>query len=249
MGISSKIVTLGFAVAGMAGASQLPEFTQQYRQRLGGAVDELKIVVADFDRDAKNSGLTRLEALSSLKGSLETFPKERGISMEKSIARYHGLSQQMVRFENADPASRPVFMLSDIDQQILSAAWQDFEPAIPINSAGFLWGGFGLLFGGLFARLPVNLSRRFSRLLRFRRNRIIVDNTPHQQNDIESAVAGMPDNGFDNNLYRGNVRGNSNQVPSSQHQTLNTNSLLDQIGLDEKLVGEISANGKIIKRQ
>ena len=41
------------AAAGALTASQLPEFAQQYRQRLGGALEELRQVVADFDADAE----------------------------------------------------------------------------------------------------------------------------------------------------------------------------------------------------
>ena len=39
---------LAFAVSLLLGAlaSQLPEFAQQYRQRLGGAIDELQRIVA-----------------------------------------------------------------------------------------------------------------------------------------------------------------------------------------------------------
>ena len=41
-------IGLLFALLGMQG----PEFTQQYRQRLGGALDELKRAVSVFDADA-----------------------------------------------------------------------------------------------------------------------------------------------------------------------------------------------------
>ena len=37
---------LGLAVT----MSQFPEYAQQYTQRLGGAVDELRVVTEDFDR-------------------------------------------------------------------------------------------------------------------------------------------------------------------------------------------------------
>ena len=49
-------------VAGLAGAgamAQFPEASQQYVQRLAGAVDELSIVVADFDRSAQSARLFR----------------------------------------------------------------------------------------------------------------------------------------------------------------------------------------------
>jgi hypothetical protein len=43
-------------IAGLVG-SQGPEFAQQYRQRIGGALDELKRIVADFDDEAAREGL------------------------------------------------------------------------------------------------------------------------------------------------------------------------------------------------
>ena len=36
--------------------SQAPEFAQQYRQRLGGAVDELARIITQFDEDSARSG-------------------------------------------------------------------------------------------------------------------------------------------------------------------------------------------------
>ena len=42
--------------------SQAPEFAQQYRQRLGGALDELTAIVQRFDQDAARAGLDRRRA-------------------------------------------------------------------------------------------------------------------------------------------------------------------------------------------
>ena len=66
MGFLSRSFTGLVAAAGLASASQMPEFAQQYRQRLGGAVEELRVVVEDFDRDAQNSQMTRRQAIDSL---------------------------------------------------------------------------------------------------------------------------------------------------------------------------------------
>ena len=51
-------LTLGFAL------SQAPEIAQQYRQRLGGAVDELRRIVLRFDEDSARSGFDRAGALA-----------------------------------------------------------------------------------------------------------------------------------------------------------------------------------------
>src|SRR5688572_1167100 len=71
------IVVIAAAFGGLV-ASQFPEFAQQYRQRLGGAVDELLRVVADFDADASRNQLTREAALQTYGRSGEPFLQDRG---------------------------------------------------------------------------------------------------------------------------------------------------------------------------
>ena len=55
MALLRNTMTMAFGLAGALTLSQAPEFAQQYRQRLGGALDELRRVVADFDADAAKS--------------------------------------------------------------------------------------------------------------------------------------------------------------------------------------------------
>ena len=56
------------AIAVLAGliGSQGPEFAQQYRQRLGGALEELNRIVAEFDAEVGRQNLTRVEGLGRL---------------------------------------------------------------------------------------------------------------------------------------------------------------------------------------
>lgn len=65
---------LGLAVT----LSQFPEYAQQYTQRLGGAVDELRVITEDFDRAADASGLDRQTALARYNGSADAFLADRG---------------------------------------------------------------------------------------------------------------------------------------------------------------------------
>jgi Protein of unknown function (DUF2937) len=43
--------------------SQLPEFAQQYRQRLGGALDELMRMIGQFDTEVAARSLNRSQGL------------------------------------------------------------------------------------------------------------------------------------------------------------------------------------------
>lgn len=159
MGILSRSITLVAAVAGLGTLSQAPEFAQQYRQRVGGAVDELRVVVEDFDKDAANSGMDRTQALEQMLRSNEQFPKDRGASMNRTMTRYSALAEQKTAMDNAHPVTRPLFVLRYPDTQIIENAWEDFEPALPFTIAGLVYGGIGALIAAMFARMGIGSTR------------------------------------------------------------------------------------------
>ncbi len=68
-----------FALFAAVLTSQLPEFAQQYRQRLGGAIDELQRIVDTFDRDAGSSALTRTQGIDKLSASPDPLVPSTGL--------------------------------------------------------------------------------------------------------------------------------------------------------------------------
>lgn len=163
MGVTSKTITLAFAAGGLALFSQAPEFTQQYRQRLGGAVEELKVVVADFDRDASKSSLKREEALNEMMKSPTPFSRDRGRSMSGTLARFENLSQQLQGMDRADSVTRPLLVLRAPDLQVVQGAWRSFTPAVPLNTPGLVYGGIGALILALLARMGIGSARAVRR--------------------------------------------------------------------------------------
>ena len=160
MGLLSKSVTGISAIVGLAIFSQAPEFAQQYRQRLGGAVAELQTVVEDFDRDAQASSMSRAQALESMQSAAQPFSRDRGKSMARTVDRYEGLSAQRQSMEAADPIVRPIEVLRYPDAQVLDGAWEIFEPALPLNLPGLVYGGAGALVLTLLARTGIGTARR-----------------------------------------------------------------------------------------
>ena len=146
MGPVRQAMIFTAALAGGVSLSQAPEFAQQYRQRIGGAIGELRLVVADFDRDASRNGLTRSEALAAHAGAAPLF-RDRGRSMETTIGRLDLLSRQQREFETASPLTQP-FLLMEADRALLGGVWRDFEAAVPMTMAGLAWGVTGFLAGG-----------------------------------------------------------------------------------------------------
>jgi hypothetical protein len=145
--------------------SQFPEYAQQYTQRLGGAVDELRVVTEDFDRGAGEAGLDRAGALNRFQTSTDTFLADRGRSMERTFVRYEELSDTLSRIANADPVERfknlPAYLDTDIGRRTL----ENYKPAVPVTPEGVFYAGGGFILGylvlsGLFRFLALPFRRR-----------------------------------------------------------------------------------------
>jgi hypothetical protein len=146
---------LVFALSLVIGAlaSQLPEFAQQYRQRLGGAIDELAAIVQQFDADARAENLTRDAALDRLQANADPLASKRATAMRGSLARLDRLSEQQEAFSQAGPFMRLGVMARDFDPGVAQRAWQAFEPALPITSEGIVSGLLGFILGGGLLRM------------------------------------------------------------------------------------------------
>jgi hypothetical protein len=144
-------------------ASQGPEFGQQYRQRLGGAIDELNRVVARFDKDAADSGYSEADALAHMQNSSDSLMRRQGKSMEKTITRFRSLLAQQQAFDHSGKFGRLLVLLERADPSLLRTTFHDFEPAVPVTSEGFVFGGIGFVSGWLatmLATLPFGRRRR-----------------------------------------------------------------------------------------
>ncbi len=131
------------------GFAQFPEYAQQYEQRLGGAVDELRIIVDDFDRGATAFGLTREEALMRYAVSPDEFLQDRGISMRMTIGRYEQLSADLARLQTASAAERVQLLPRYLDSDIGARALENFQMGVPATSEALVWGLAGTALGYL----------------------------------------------------------------------------------------------------
>ncbi|WHO73918.1 DUF2937 family protein [Rhizobium sp. BT03] len=143
-------------VAGLAGGtvfSQAPEFAQQYRQRIGGAIDELRVIVEDFNRQAADHHLDRQQALNTYAHSSDDFLRDRGVSMQSTITRYETLLAQQLKLGTADPVAKPLVLMREPDDVVFANTWRDFVPSVPVSFAGLVWGAIGFVGGWVVAVL------------------------------------------------------------------------------------------------
>lgn len=147
-----KILALVAGIAGATALAQFPEASTQYVQRLAGAVDELSVVVADFDRSAEAAGLTRYQALDELTGT--AFLNARNADMTRTLTRYEALNADLVQLRAAGPLQRLFLAPARFDTEIGLRTYQDFQPALPVTFSGLSFAALGFLAGSaLFALL------------------------------------------------------------------------------------------------
>lgn len=156
-----RTVALVCGLTGAAGLSQFPEFSQQYRQRLGGAVDELARVVASFDADARAVGLSREAALEDLANGGE-FGARHSATMQASFARYERLRADLAALEGAGPFTRLTQASRLTDPELARATLANYAPALPLTFEGVTLGGAGFVMGSL---IPTTLAWTFGPIM------------------------------------------------------------------------------------
>lgn len=150
--IGRIIAALVLAFGAITG-SQLPEFAQQYRQRLGGAVDELRAFVQRFDADAQSQGLTRQTALERHAANPDELFRKRGVAMTETIARMNRLDQQLSGMMNENSLVRLTSFATLADKEIARATLSAYEPAVPVTMEGGILAGLGALIAWWLYRL------------------------------------------------------------------------------------------------
>ena len=128
-------------------ASQLPEFAQQYRQRLGGALDELNRTIAQFDSETAAQSLTREQGIDRLRRNPETLARERGAAIDKDINRANRLVRQQEAFQSGGPLTRLATLIGNFDPATATRAIENFEPAVPITVEAFMIASIAVVVG------------------------------------------------------------------------------------------------------
>lgn len=161
-----RALTLAGGLLGAAVVSQFPEFTQQYTQRLGGQVEALELVIADFDASAAEAEMTREDALAAMGGSV--FLENRRRDMRETISRHARLSDDLSVLRDATPLERLTMPQRVIDTKLAKATYENFVPALPLSIEGGIsalagyFGGYGLI-AGILALIAWPFRRRKAR--------------------------------------------------------------------------------------
>ncbi len=156
----SRTLALAVGLAAALVASQGPEFAQQYRQRAGGALDELKGVVARFEAQAKDEGLTPAAGVERLESDADPLARKRGEDMAETMARANRLETQLQAMASAGPVRRVFAMLTEADPEVARRTLDAYEPAAPLTPEALTAAGVAGVVGWGATHLVARPFRR-----------------------------------------------------------------------------------------
>ena len=143
----ARRLALAIGLAAAFVGSQGPEFAQQYRQRLGGALDEVKRIVIRFDAEAASQGLTPAEGVRRLEADSDPLAQKRGEDIERTMARADRLEAQLKAMQSAGPIVRLYVLVTDFDPGVARAALDAYEPAAPLSPEALTTAGVAGVLG------------------------------------------------------------------------------------------------------
>ena len=154
------------AIAVLAGliGSQAPEFAQQYRQRLGGALGELNRIISEFDGEAQRQNLTPAEGLTRLEDNDDPLARRRGEDMAETMERAKRLTTQLESMNSDGPLARLYILARDFDPDIARSTLDNYEPAAPLTLGALTAAGLAAFWGWAATHLIAWPFRRRSRL-------------------------------------------------------------------------------------
>lgn len=128
-------------LASFLAAGCLPAFITQYRQRLGGALDQVTKDLAPFHEIARKFHGGQIEKLVDhhLYHSDPTFQAE-GFAMQSMLRALERLRAAVEAF-NTDLMHQMIAFLKHRDPQIVKATWGIYEPAFSFSAEGMLFAG------------------------------------------------------------------------------------------------------------
>lgn len=159
---------IAFFFAALSGllTTQMPEYWQQYRQRLEGAIDELAAIVQQFDAEASKEGLSQTAAITRLEANSDVLARERGIDMQHTVNRLHRLRESDSAFNEKNLPEKWWTLARNFDPAIAARAYETYQPAVPTTSEGFITGIIGFFIGGALIHLlglPIRYRHKFLR--------------------------------------------------------------------------------------
>ena len=149
-----------FIVVAAIAAAQFPTFYGQYANTLAGATSEARARYAELERAASRQDLSIDGFIEHHNASADPAVRESGEIHRTTVTRYKKLQTALDDIRGAPFWKKPVVIAERWDRSIYEAT--KFEPDLPLNREGLIYGFAGLLIAALLGAGTRGVYRRAS---------------------------------------------------------------------------------------
>ncbi|MEJ0005928.1 MAG: DUF2937 family protein [Steroidobacteraceae bacterium] len=151
MGILRGILDRIVLLAALLIAACVPSFVVQYRQRLGGRLDQVRIDLAPFQAIAdRNFGGSLSKLVDHHLASPDSTFHQEGMAIQAMVDSAARLTEA-VQALNTDLIHQCLYLLRHSDHSLVQATWSVYQPGFTLTLPGALFAlGFGLIVWLLF---------------------------------------------------------------------------------------------------
>lgn len=163
MPLIARTLYLTGAAAGGSATSQFPEFFQQYLQRLGGHLDQAVLQANRIKDAAAAEKLSLTDYLNSFLTSQVPAHRRQGEILMQELDDAERLRDSLEALMQSPVWQRPFVMASQAEPDILQAAAEAYNPAVPITVEGLIYAAVGALLSLILLRLLRSSTSLFRR--------------------------------------------------------------------------------------
>ena len=143
---------------------QLPEFMQQYMQRLSGHLHEAHYQLGQFQAIADNQFQGNLLALiERYQSNGDEVFRQTGHMVENLMQRIEGFNLSLNHLQQGDYLNRLYYFITEIDPELAAATLEQYQLAVPLDIDAF---ASGAILAILLLFLTSLLSTVIKRLIR-----------------------------------------------------------------------------------
>lgn len=152
--IMDGLVDRIISIIGAVGLGQFPQFFSQYLQRLGGHLEEARLIITRYQEVAEALDLTLEEYVAQHLASGNDIFVSSGQVLTGIVQRFAELEESFLALQQTGPFTRWWFFLLKADPLIIRETWQHFGPGLPTTIEGLIYSLAGVFIAwGLYQGL------------------------------------------------------------------------------------------------
>ena len=163
LGFITSLLDRLCVVLGAFVGSQIPEFFQQYTQRLAGHVDELGHLLDHLRHLAASSNKTLEQYIQKFLSSSDPDFAGQGELMQGLTVRWEELHQALHHLTYSSIWMRPYVFIKDLQSDIFHSTLASFQPGFNLTLEGLGYAGLGIFVGlALYQAIYKCISKGYS---------------------------------------------------------------------------------------